>query len=91
MRSGGWGRGVGGHVHKAQLWAPSPSEEEQVDFRQLWLLPLSLPVALATPLTSQASVLLSASTQVTVSSHCRGDWRAGIQGPSRALGSCKGP
>ena len=64
---GGGQRNGRGHIHQAQSRAPSPSQDEQVDFSQLWLLPLTLWVALAASLISQASVLPPGSTQITVS------------------------
>lgn len=74
----------------------APLSMSRVDCRQLWLLPLTLWVVLATPLMCQASALPPASTQVTVSHrllggleswHCRGlaePWAA-IRPPNPSL------
>ena len=61
------GRGMGGvtstrHSHGL----PDPLRMSRVGFSQLWLLPLTLWVALAASLISQASVLPPGSTQITV-------------------------
>ena len=61
------GRGMGGvtstrHSHGL----PAPLRMSRVGFSQLWLLPLTLWVALAASLISQASVLPPGSTQITV-------------------------